>query len=49
MHAYFDGYIHLMSTLKQFVDQYEITLSNKIEKEFQADYDYKQNNIFCIS
>ena len=48
MHAYFNGYINPISTLKQFVEQYEIALSEKIEKEFQADYDCKQNSIFYI-
>ena len=41
MHSYFDGYIHSMSALNQFIEQYEIALSDKIEKEFQYDYDYK--------
>ncbi|XP_073133343.1 protein FAR-RED IMPAIRED RESPONSE 1-like [Henckelia pumila] len=41
MHAYYDGYVHSMSTLKQFVEQYEITTSNKIRKEFRADFESK--------
>ncbi|XP_022842001.1 protein FAR-RED IMPAIRED RESPONSE 1-like [Olea europaea var. sylvestris] len=38
MHAFFDGYIHSKTTLKQFVEQYEQALRNKVEKEFQADF-----------
>ena len=48
MHVYFDGYIHSMSTLKQFVEQYEIALSDEIQKEFDVDYDNKQKKILCI-
>ena len=46
---FFDGYVHSMSTLKQFVEQYEIAMSTKIQKEFLADYDSKCKVIKCIS
>ncbi|XP_073121770.1 protein FAR-RED IMPAIRED RESPONSE 1-like [Henckelia pumila] len=49
IHAYYDGYIHFMSTLKQFVEQYEIATSNKIQKEFRADFESKRKVIKCIS
>ncbi|XP_052209300.1 protein FAR-RED IMPAIRED RESPONSE 1-like [Diospyros lotus] len=49
MHAFFDGYVHSMSTFKQFVEQYEIAMSTKIQKEFLADYDSKYKVIKCIS
>ncbi|KAG6536338.1 hypothetical protein ZIOFF_001392 [Zingiber officinale] len=49
MHAYFDGYVHSMSTLKQFVEQYEIAISNKIQKEFRADHESKSKVMKCIS
>ncbi|KAL5852524.1 hypothetical protein ACOSQ3_007642 [Xanthoceras sorbifolium] len=38
MNVYFDRYIHSRSTLKEFVEQYEIALRAKIDKEIQADY-----------
>ncbi|XP_058216733.1 protein FAR-RED IMPAIRED RESPONSE 1-like [Rhododendron vialii] len=37
INAYFDGYIHSKTTLKQFVGQYENALGNKVESENQAD------------
>lgn len=38
MNAFFVGYVHLKTSLKQFVEQYEQALRNKIEKEVQADF-----------
>ncbi|XP_022863106.1 protein FAR1-RELATED SEQUENCE 5-like, partial [Olea europaea var. sylvestris] len=38
MNAFFDGYVHSKTSLKQFVEQYERALRNKVEKEFQADF-----------
>ncbi|XP_075499375.1 protein FAR1-RELATED SEQUENCE 5-like [Primulina tabacum] len=38
MNAFFDGYVHSKTSLKQFVEQYERALRSKIEKEFQADF-----------
>ena len=49
MHAFFDGYINTRSTLKQFVEQYNIALSDKIQKEFEVDHDYKHKKILCLS
>ncbi|KAI8562748.1 hypothetical protein RHMOL_Rhmol03G0058900 [Rhododendron molle] len=37
MNAYFDSYIHSKTTLKQFVEQYENTLANKVESENEED------------
>ncbi|XP_022891675.1 protein FAR1-RELATED SEQUENCE 5-like [Olea europaea var. sylvestris] len=34
MNTFFDGYVHLKTSLKQFVEQYERALRNKVEKEF---------------
>ncbi|XP_012065290.2 protein FAR-RED IMPAIRED RESPONSE 1 [Jatropha curcas] len=45
MNSFFDGYIHSRSTLKQFLDQYEVALMNKIEKEMQADFDSMNSKI----
>ncbi|PHU06741.1 hypothetical protein BC332_23230 [Capsicum chinense] len=36
MHVFFDGYISVRSSLKQFVEQYEVTLRFKYEKEFES-------------
>ncbi|KAI8547376.1 hypothetical protein RHMOL_Rhmol07G0190800 [Rhododendron molle] len=37
LNAYFDGYIHSKTTLKQFVEQYENALANKVESENEED------------
>ncbi|XP_058228152.1 protein FAR-RED IMPAIRED RESPONSE 1-like [Rhododendron vialii] len=37
INAYFDGYVHSKTILKQFVGQYENALGNKVESENQAD------------
>ena len=39
MNAFFDGYVHSKTSLKQFVEQYKNVLRNKVEKETQADAD----------
>ncbi|KAL8473371.1 hypothetical protein ACS0TY_030270 [Phlomoides rotata] len=49
MHAYFDDFVHSRSTLKQFVEQYDIAIGNKIQKEFQADFQSKNKVIKCIT
>ncbi|KAF2310394.1 hypothetical protein GH714_009030 [Hevea brasiliensis] len=48
MHAYFDGYVNSMITLKQFVEQYEIALRDKVEKEFFANFISKNTVVNCI-
>ncbi|XP_052171636.1 protein FAR-RED ELONGATED HYPOCOTYL 3-like [Diospyros lotus] len=37
INAFFDGYVHSKTSLKQFVEQYERAMRCKVEKEFQAD------------
>ena len=37
MNAYFDGYVHRKTTLQTFVEQFEIALGDKIEKEIKED------------
>ncbi|KAL8483959.1 hypothetical protein ACS0TY_026593 [Phlomoides rotata] len=49
MHAYSDDFFHSRSTLKQFVEQYNIAIGNKIQKEFQASFQSKNNVIKCIT
>ncbi|KAL8466005.1 hypothetical protein ACS0TY_035209 [Phlomoides rotata] len=41
MHAYFDEFVHSRSTLKQFMEQYKSAISNKIQKDFAADFKSK--------
>ncbi|XP_022875744.1 uncharacterized protein LOC111394215 [Olea europaea var. sylvestris] len=36
MNVFFDGYTYSKTSLKQFVEQYERALMNKVEKEIQA-------------
>ncbi|KAL8529640.1 hypothetical protein ACS0TY_006901 [Phlomoides rotata] len=49
MHAYFDEFVHSRSTLKQFMEQYDIAIGNKIQKEFVADFQSKNKIITCIT
>ncbi|XP_047978717.1 protein FAR-RED IMPAIRED RESPONSE 1-like [Salvia hispanica] len=49
MHAFFDNYINSRSTLKIFVEQYEICIVDKIRKELQAEYSTKCRPITCVS
>ncbi|XP_058208079.1 protein FAR-RED IMPAIRED RESPONSE 1-like [Rhododendron vialii] len=37
MNAYFDGYVHSNTTLKEFMEQYENALRKKVEKEDEED------------
>ncbi|EYU19446.1 hypothetical protein MIMGU_mgv1a023307mg [Erythranthe guttata] len=45
----FNRYIHSRSTLKQFVEQYELAMANKIQKEFIAKNESKNMLILCLS
>ncbi|XP_044505676.1 protein FAR-RED IMPAIRED RESPONSE 1-like isoform X2 [Mangifera indica] len=49
IHAFFDGYINAKTTLKQFVEQYENVLHDKVEKEREADFKSFKSWIPCIS
>ncbi|XP_031284690.1 protein FAR1-RELATED SEQUENCE 5-like [Pistacia vera] len=49
MHAFFDGYVNSKTTLKQFVEQYENALRDKVEKEKEADFKSFRSWIPCIS
>ncbi|KAL8525019.1 hypothetical protein ACS0TY_014584 [Phlomoides rotata] len=49
MHVFFDDFVHSRSTLKQFVEQYDIPIGNKIQKEFQTDFQSKNKVIKCIT
>lgn len=41
MHAYFDDYLSSSSSLKQFMEQYDIAISKKVQKEFIAEFESK--------
>ncbi|VFR01855.1 unnamed protein product [Cuscuta campestris] len=49
MNAFFDGYVHSKTTLKQFVDQYDRALRKKMEMEFQADASSFTKMIPCVT
>ncbi|XP_024636609.2 protein FAR-RED IMPAIRED RESPONSE 1-like [Medicago truncatula] len=49
MNAFFDGYVNSKTSLKQFVEQYDNALKDKIEKENMADFSSFNRIIACIS
>ncbi|KAL8550405.1 hypothetical protein ACS0TY_009011 [Phlomoides rotata] len=49
MHAYFDEFVHSRSTLKQFMEQYDMAMGNNIQKEFIADFQSKNKNIQTVN
>ncbi|VFQ86402.1 unnamed protein product [Cuscuta campestris] len=49
INAFFDGYVHAKTTLKQFVVQYERALRKKVEMELQADASSFAKMIPCLT
>ncbi|KAK1557300.1 hypothetical protein Q3G72_022043 [Acer saccharum] len=49
MNAFFDGYIHAKTNLKEFVDQFDNALKKKIENENVADFHSFSVTTPCIS
>ncbi|XP_022854454.1 protein FAR-RED ELONGATED HYPOCOTYL 3-like [Olea europaea var. sylvestris] len=49
MNAFFDGYVHSKTSLKQFVQQYKRALRNNVEKEFQPDFKYFSQMVSCAT
>ncbi|XP_042969002.1 protein FAR1-RELATED SEQUENCE 5-like [Carya illinoinensis] len=49
MNAFFDGYVHSRTNLKEFVDQFDNALKKKIENENLADFQSFNVTIPCIS
>ncbi|XP_022875791.1 protein FAR1-RELATED SEQUENCE 5-like [Olea europaea var. sylvestris] len=49
MNAFFDGYVHSKTSLKQFVEQYERALRSKVKKEFQADFRSYSHMVLCAT
>ncbi|KAF5473666.1 hypothetical protein F2P56_010265 [Juglans regia] len=49
MNAFFDGYVHLKTNLKEFVDQFDNALNKKIENENHAEFQSFSQVIPCVS
>ncbi|XP_062172023.1 protein FAR-RED IMPAIRED RESPONSE 1-like [Alnus glutinosa] len=49
MNAFFDGYVHSSTSLKEFVDQYDNALRRKVEIENVADFNSFNSTISCVS
>ncbi|PUZ38986.1 hypothetical protein GQ55_9G241200 [Panicum hallii var. hallii] len=49
VNAFFDGYVNSTTTLKQFVEQYDNALRDKMEKENRSDCKSFQEVIPCIT
>ena len=49
MDAFFNGYVHAKTNLKEFVDQYDNALRKKIENEISSDFHSFSVTIPCIS
>jgi hypothetical protein len=49
MNAFFYGYVHSSTSLKEFVDQYDNALCRKVEIENVADFDSFHTTISCVS
>ncbi|XP_042942903.1 protein FAR1-RELATED SEQUENCE 5-like [Carya illinoinensis] len=49
MNAFFDGYVHAKTNLKEFVDQFDNALRKKMENEISSDFQSFSVTIPCIS
>ncbi|XP_018820609.2 protein FAR-RED ELONGATED HYPOCOTYL 3-like [Juglans regia] len=49
MNAFFDGFVHSGTTLKEFVDQFDNALRKKVEVEAIADFNSLNQTIPCVS
>jgi hypothetical protein len=49
MNAFFNGYVHSSTTLKEFVDQYDNALHKKDENENVVDFNSFNGTIACVS
>ncbi|XP_042974704.1 protein FAR-RED ELONGATED HYPOCOTYL 3-like [Carya illinoinensis] len=49
MNAFFDGYVHAGTTLKEFVDQFDNALRKKVEVETTTDFNSSNQTIPCVS
>ncbi|XP_035546682.1 protein FAR1-RELATED SEQUENCE 5-like [Juglans regia] len=49
MNAFFDGYVHSGTTLKEFVDQFDNALRKKVEAETTSDFQSCNQTVPCVS
>ncbi|XP_041016292.1 protein FAR-RED ELONGATED HYPOCOTYL 3-like [Juglans microcarpa x Juglans regia] len=49
MNAFFDGYVHSSTTLKEFVDQFDNALKKKVEVETTTDFNSCNQTIPCVT
>ncbi|XP_042983189.1 protein FAR-RED IMPAIRED RESPONSE 1-like [Carya illinoinensis] len=49
MNAFFDGFVHSGTTLKEFVDQFDNALRKKVENEMAAEFHSFNATVPCIS
>ncbi|KAH9659227.1 protein FAR1-RELATED SEQUENCE [Citrus sinensis] len=49
MNAFFDGYVNSKTTLKQFVEQYNCALKNKVQKEVEEDVRCLSQQMPCVT
>jgi hypothetical protein len=49
MNAFFDGYVRPSTTLKQFVDKYDVALRKKVENESLADFKSFNTKLRCLT
>ena len=49
MNAFFYGYVHSSTTLKEFIDQNDNALHKKVENENVADFNSFNGTIACVS
>ncbi|XP_042939520.1 protein FAR-RED ELONGATED HYPOCOTYL 3-like [Carya illinoinensis] len=49
MNAFFDGYVHAGTTLKEFVDQFDNALRKKVEVETTTYFKSSNQTILCVS
>ena len=49
MNAFFDGYVNSKTTLKQFMEQYNNALRNKVHKEMEEDARCLSQQLSCVT
>jgi hypothetical protein len=49
MNAFFDGYVHAQTTLKEFVDQFDNALMRMVEREGRDDFNCFNRTSLCVT
>nr|XP_009391893.1 PREDICTED: protein FAR1-RELATED SEQUENCE 2 isoform X2 [Musa acuminata subsp. malaccensis] len=49
MNPFFDGLVYSKTTMKQFVEQYDVALESKVEREDQADFQSFNSWVPCVT